>query len=181
MGNRLVFQGFEWKSGALSNQKYRYYHADLLVNLMPSLAMGNTECRWDIIPFVGVGVIDNRDADCNPFAFNYGVQGRFRIADCLHITAEIGNAITFKDTDGLGPTDYIHGGDDGQVSRFGGGLNPATILQDEYVAVCIISHILLRLLRLSQQRYARQTGMIPIGFLEWIRMEKEKLQLKLFR
>ncbi len=102
VGNRLVFQGFEWKSGALSNQKYRYYHADLLVNLMPSLAMGNTECRWDIIPFVGVGVIDNRDADCNPFAFNYGVQGRFRIANGFHITAEIGNATTFKDADGLG-------------------------------------------------------------------------------
>ncbi|ERI88764.1 hypothetical protein HMPREF1981_00326 [Bacteroides pyogenes F0041] len=102
VGNRLVFQGFEWKSGALSNQKYRYYHADLLVNLMPSLAMGNTECRWDIIPFVGVGVIDNRDADCNPFAFNYGVQGRSRIANGFHITAEIGNATTFKDADGLG-------------------------------------------------------------------------------
>ena len=77
VGNRLVFQGFEWKSGGLSNQKYRHYHADLLVNLMPSLTMGNKECRWNIIPFVGVGVIDNRDADRNPFAFNYGVQGRF--------------------------------------------------------------------------------------------------------
>lgn len=102
VGNRFVFQGFEWKSGALSNQKYRYYHADLLVNLMPSLAMGDKECRWDIILFLGVGVIDNRDADCNPFAFNYGVQGRFRLTDCIHITAEIGNATTFKDADGLG-------------------------------------------------------------------------------
>lgn len=107
VGNRLVFQGFEWKSGALSNQKYRHYHADLLVNLIPSLAVGNRECRWDIIPFVGVGVIDNRDADRNPFAFNYGVQGRFRLTDCLHITAEIGNATTFKDADGLGPARRI--------------------------------------------------------------------------
>lgn len=102
VGNRLVFQGFEWKSGGLSNQKYRHYHADLLVNLMPSLTMGNKECRWNIIPFVGVGVIDNRDADRNPFAFNYGVQGRFHIADGLHVIAEIGNATTFKDADGLG-------------------------------------------------------------------------------
>lgn len=101
VGNRLVFQGFEWKSGTLTDQQYRHYHADLLVNLMPSLAMGNKECRWDIIPFVGVGVIDNRDADSNSFAFNYGVQGRFRVANGLHITAEIGNAATFKDADGL--------------------------------------------------------------------------------
>lgn len=35
VGNRLVFQGFEWKSGALTDQQYRHYHADLLVNLMP--------------------------------------------------------------------------------------------------------------------------------------------------
>ncbi|MFS2832961.1 OmpA family protein [Bacteroides uniformis] len=103
VGNRLVFQGFEWKSGALTGQQYRHYHADLLLNLMPSLAMDDEECRWNIIPFVGVGMIDNRDADSNPFAFNYGVQGRFRLADCLHITAEIGNATTFKNADGFGP------------------------------------------------------------------------------
>lgn len=102
VGNRIVFQGFEWKSGVLTDQQYRHFHADLLVNLIPSLAMGDKKCRWDIIPFVGVGVIDNCDADRNPFAFNYGVQGRFRIADGLHITAEIGNATTFKDADGLG-------------------------------------------------------------------------------
>lgn len=102
VGNRLVFQGFEWKSGALTDHQYRHYHADLLVNLMPSLTMGDKECRWDIIPFVGVGVIDNRDASSNPFAFNYGVQGRFRVADGFHITAEISNATTFKDADGLG-------------------------------------------------------------------------------
>lgn len=107
VGNRLVFQGFDWKSGDLSNQKYRHYHADLLVNLMPSIVAGSNECKWDIIPFVGVGLIDNRDADSNPFAFNYGVQGRFRLADGLHITAEIGNATTFKDTDGLGPAREI--------------------------------------------------------------------------
>lgn len=91
VGTRLVFQGFEWKSGALTNQRYRHYHADLLVNLMLSRATGNNECRWDIIPFVGVGLIDNRDTGRNPFAFNYGVQGRFRITDGLHITAEIGD------------------------------------------------------------------------------------------
>lgn len=102
VGNRIVFQGFEWKSGILTEQQYRHYHADLLVNLMPSLTMGDNECRWDVIPFIGMGMIDNRDADRNPFAFNYGVQGRFRIADGLHITAEIGNATTFKNADGLG-------------------------------------------------------------------------------
>lgn len=51
---------------------------------------------------MGLGIIDNRTADRRPFAFNYGVQGRFRIANSLHVTAELGNATTFKDSDGIG-------------------------------------------------------------------------------
>lgn len=102
IGNRLVFQGFEWKSGTLQAQKYRYFHADLLWNLTPTFNIGNDDCRWDIIPIIGLGLIDNRDADRRPFAINYGIQGRYRIADCLHITAEIANATTFKDSDGYG-------------------------------------------------------------------------------
>jgi outer membrane protein OmpA-like peptidoglycan-associated protein len=96
VGNRLVFQGFQWKSGALQSQNYRHYHADLLWNVTPSLD------RFDIIPLVGVGIIDNRTADCRPFALNYGVQGRYRLTDYLHVTAELSNATTFKNADGLG-------------------------------------------------------------------------------
>lgn len=102
IGNRFSFQGFEWKSGGLMPQKYRHWHADLLWNVMPSFNAGNDGCRWDIIPFIGLGIIDNRTADRRPFAINYGVQGRFRIADALHVTAELGNTTTFKDSDGIG-------------------------------------------------------------------------------
>lgn len=102
IGNRISFQGFEWKSGGLMTQKYRHWHADLLWNVMPSFNAGFDGCRWDIIPFVGLGIIDNRTADRRPFAIYYGVQGRFRIADALHVTAELGNATTFKDSDGIG-------------------------------------------------------------------------------
>ncbi|MCM1511109.1 MAG: OmpA family protein [Clostridium sp.] len=102
IGNRISFQGLKWKSGELELQNYRHWHADLLWNVMPALHIGNGVSRWDIIPFVGVGLIDNRTTDCRPFAFNYGVQGRYRISDALHITAELGNATTFKDADGIG-------------------------------------------------------------------------------
>lgn len=104
IGNRISFQGFEWKSGGLVTQKYRHWHADLLWNVMPPFNADNDGCRWDIIPFVGLGIIDNRTADRRPFAINYGVQGRYRIADVLHVTAELGNATTFKDSDGIGPS-----------------------------------------------------------------------------
>jgi outer membrane protein OmpA-like peptidoglycan-associated protein len=96
VGNRIVFQGFKWKNGELQSQSYRHYHADLLWNVTPMLD------RFDIIPLVGVGIIDNRTADCRPFAINYGVQGRYKLTDCLHITAELSNATTFKDADGIG-------------------------------------------------------------------------------
>ncbi len=102
IGNRVSFQGFKWKSGELQGQQYRHWHADLLWNLTPTFNIGNVGCRWDIIPFVGVGLIDNRTADRRLFAINYGIQGRFRIMESLHVTAELGNATTFKDSDGIG-------------------------------------------------------------------------------
>jgi len=107
VGNRIGFQGFEWKNGELATQKYRHYHADLLVNLMPTFDKSGNGCRFDIIPFVGVGIIDNRTADRHPFAINYGIQGRYRLLDCLHITAELGNATTFKDADGIGDANHF--------------------------------------------------------------------------
>jgi outer membrane protein OmpA-like peptidoglycan-associated protein len=96
IGNRLVFQGFKWKSGELQEQQYRHYHADLLWNITPMLN------RFDIIPLIGVGIIDNRTSFRRPFALNYGVQGRYKLTDYLHITAELGNATTFRDSDGIG-------------------------------------------------------------------------------
>ncbi len=102
IGNRVSFQGFKWESGGLEGQQYRHWHADLLWNLTPAFNTGNDGCRWDIIPFAEVGLIDNRTADRRSFAINYGIQERFRIADALHVTAELGNATTFKDSDGIG-------------------------------------------------------------------------------
>lgn len=102
VGTRLVFQGFKWKSGSLTDQRYRHWHADFLWNLIPALAPERKDCRWDVIPYIGLGLIDNRDADTRPFAVSYGLQGRYRMSDRLHATMEIGNAMTFKNADGRG-------------------------------------------------------------------------------
>jgi outer membrane protein OmpA-like peptidoglycan-associated protein len=102
LGNRLVFQGFKWKSCELKEQQYRHWHVDWLWNILPTFTSNGESARWDLIPLVGVGMIDNRTAERNTFAINYGIQGRYRVTDALHITAEIGNATTFKDADGFG-------------------------------------------------------------------------------
>lgn len=107
VGNRLSFQGFEWKSGELTTQRYRHYHADLLVNLTPALGIGGADSRFDLIPFVGLGLIDNRTERRHPFAFNYGLQSRYRVSNRLHILAELSNAMTFADADGIGNAQYL--------------------------------------------------------------------------
>ncbi len=102
IGNRFVFQGFDWKASDMAAQNYRHWHADFLYNLSPALGFGNGNGRFDLIPLVGIGFIDNTTLKRNPFAINYGVQGRFKLSDAWHITAEFGHAITTKDADGYG-------------------------------------------------------------------------------
>ena len=102
IGTRLVFQGFQWKSGLLENQDFRHYHADFLWNVIPSFYSGDYAYKFDVIPFVGLGLIDNPDAHTRPFAINYGIQGRFRLSKTFHITLELSNATSFKNADGVG-------------------------------------------------------------------------------
>lgn len=102
VGTRLVFQGFQWKSGELKNQDYYHYHADFLWNVIPSFYAGDNNYKFDVIPFVGVGLFDTRTAHTRPFAVNYGIQGRFRLSDSFHITLELSNATSFKNADGIG-------------------------------------------------------------------------------
>lgn len=107
VGNRVVFQGFKWKSGELQDQTYNHFHADLLWNLTPTFNIGKADFRWDIIPFAGVGVIDNRTTRNEHFAINYGVQVRYRIKDYLHLNAELGNTTTCANADGIGKSRHL--------------------------------------------------------------------------
>lgn len=98
IGNRIVFQGFSWKNGELRNQQYRHWHADLLWNLMPE----TSAVKWSIVPFAGVGCIDNRDTKLISFALNFGLMARYRLTNHWHITGELADAISTKNADGVG-------------------------------------------------------------------------------
>lgn len=102
IANRLSFQGFDWTAGDMRLQKFRHWHVDFMYNLSPAFGFGNGNSRFDIIPLVGIGFIDNHTIKRHPFAVNYGLQGRFKLNDNWHITAEFGHAITGKDADGYG-------------------------------------------------------------------------------
>lgn len=115
VGTRLVFQTGKFKDMELKKQSFKAYHADFLYNVTNHLLSEEQDMRdWDIIPYLGIGLIKGatlHHADCicdacngsnNAFMLAYGIQGRYRISDRLHLTGEIGGIRTFNDFDGHG-------------------------------------------------------------------------------
>lgn len=114
VGGRISYQGMKFKDSQLETRGYKFVHADFMYNLTHAVRVNdNGLSRWDVIPFVGIGMIHNEDfvstcsctkmyGDTHPFAFTYGVQGRYRLTDRLHLTAELSGMTTFKSFDAIG-------------------------------------------------------------------------------
>ena len=102
IGTRIVFQGLQFKDALLESRDFQHLHADLMWNVMPGISRTKEDFRWDLVPYVGLGILHNDETGRHPFAVSYGVQGRCRLTDRLHLTAELGCATTFKDFDGMG-------------------------------------------------------------------------------
>ncbi|NCC11252.1 MAG: hypothetical protein EOM31_12325, partial [Bacteroidia bacterium] len=88
IGTRVSFRGFELKNSELQNNRYKLMHADLLVNVASYFNKARDEPRWDVFPYAGLGLIHNEDNGNCPFAFSYGVMGRYRLSHRLHLTME---------------------------------------------------------------------------------------------
>ena len=103
VGGRVVYQGFEFKDAKIQTQKYNNVHADLMYNLTNRYGRDeNILSRWDIIPYLGAGIIQQKGSGRKPFAMHYGVMGRYRVCKRLHIAAELGGMTTFREFDGMG-------------------------------------------------------------------------------
>lgn len=102
IGTRVSFRGFELKNSDIVNTRYNMMHADLLVNVASYFYKSRDEPRWDVVPYIGLGLIHNDDNGNSPFAFSYGVMGRYRLSPRLHLTMELNGNTTFKDFDGRG-------------------------------------------------------------------------------
>ena len=101
IGMRVSFQGFRFKDCKLESRDYREFHADLLWNVTGSHYHARDR-PWDIVPYIGLGIIHNEDNGNCPFAFSYGLMARYRLARRLHLTMELGGTTTFKDFDNYG-------------------------------------------------------------------------------
>ncbi|MDY4852762.1 MAG: OmpA family protein [Prevotella sp.] len=114
IGGRIGFQGFSFKNADFKSMKYQFVHADFMYNVTSGIRRNeNGIPLWDVIPYLGVGMIRNADwtsaCTCgggsngtHPFTFSYGIEARYRLNDRLHLIAEVSGMTTAKNFDGLG-------------------------------------------------------------------------------
>ena len=89
VGGRIGYQGVKFKNANLQSMKYQFVHADFMYNLTHNLQCNEYGLsKFDVIPYVGVGMIrnasntpgyfltDNAPSGNHPFAFIYGVYGK---------------------------------------------------------------------------------------------------------
>lgn len=103
IGGRISYQGLKLKDWEMFKRPYQSIHADFLYNVSSHFRNDiDALPRWDCIPYVGAGIIRNSHTHNKPFAMSYGIIGRYRIAQRLHVSAELSGTLTFRDFDGGG-------------------------------------------------------------------------------
>ena len=103
IGGRLAYQGLQLIDSDIESRSYQNVHADFLYNIAAHFKKSYDELpKWDLIPYAGCGIIRNSFTHQKPFAISYGIIGRYRLADRLHVSAEIGATTTWQDFDGKG-------------------------------------------------------------------------------
>lgn len=102
-GTRAVFQGFQFVNSDALSTGYQNIHGDLMLNVSSFYRSTYDPLPlWNVIPYVGAGIIRNNDLKKNPFAFSYGLICSYRISERLNISAELGGTSTFQNFDGKG-------------------------------------------------------------------------------
>lgn len=117
---RFAFQGTRFKNALLTTNTYWALHMDAMYDVASLFRNPEVQNpRWVLAPYIGVGVAkgatlwhDNCPClACNgsnwPFLITYGIQGRYRVAERVHLTAEVGMMHLMSDFDGVGDRRHI--------------------------------------------------------------------------
>lgn len=104
VAGRLAFQGLQLKDANMVSCNYQNLHVDFLYNLT---AHSDGMQKWDIIPYAGCGLIHNSYNGQKPFAISYGLIGRYRLSERLHLSGELGATTTWQNFDGQGASDKL--------------------------------------------------------------------------
>jgi outer membrane protein OmpA-like peptidoglycan-associated protein len=114
IGGRVGFQGLTFKNAEFKSMKYQFYHADLMYNLTSGLRQNEYGLSlWDIVPYVGVGLIHNANwsdpCSCGSgsdgsrsFAFTYGLEIGYRIGNRVKLVAGVSGLTTAQNFDNMG-------------------------------------------------------------------------------
>ena len=103
IGSRLSFQGFKFVDQSLTSRTFQSVHLDLMYNFCNGYKHNSNGLgRWGLIPYAGVGMLNNSYARKNPFAISFGLIGQYRFTKRLVFSTEVGNTMTFQDFDGIG-------------------------------------------------------------------------------
>lgn len=103
VGVRVSFQGLKFIDGNMQSRSYQNIHGDIMYNVTNAFREDHEILnRWDMIPYLGIGLVHNSYNGAKPFALSVGIAGRYRLTDRLHLTGEIGGTFTAKNMDGLG-------------------------------------------------------------------------------
>lgn len=103
VGMRLAYQGLDFKDSNTDSHSYQNIHADFMYNVSTLFKRDyETLPKWDIIPYIGAGLIRNNDAGQKPFALSYGMVARYRFTNRLYVSGELGNSMTWQAFDGYG-------------------------------------------------------------------------------
>lgn len=114
IGGRVGFQGLTFKNAEFKYMKYQLYHAGLMYNLTSGLRQNEYGLSlWDIVPYVGVGMVHNADwsdpCSCGsgadgsrPFAFTYGLEIGYRIGNRVKLVAGVSGLTTAQNFDNMG-------------------------------------------------------------------------------
>lgn len=104
VGGRLNYGGMQFNDCNNQSQDYQYLRADFMWNVLGDFYKDDVHsfARWSVIPYVGIGMLHNKDNGHKPFAISYGIQGQYHLSRRIAVTAEIGNMTTMQDFDGYG-------------------------------------------------------------------------------
>lgn len=109
VGSRVSFSGFRLTNADRISNDYWGLSTDFLWNLTNALYGNANQSRIGIVPYVGVGMLHNRQAQTIPFALSYGVMAQYGVTSRLKLTLEFGGKTTFSGFDGLGNANSFGG------------------------------------------------------------------------
>lgn len=103
VGIRASFQGLKFVDGNMESRSFQSIHGDIMYNISAAFREDHEILsKWDMMPYLGIGLVHNSFTGSKPFALSLGIAGRYRLTDRLHLSGEIGGTLTSKSMDGLG-------------------------------------------------------------------------------